>query len=549
MIAHGLCHGHRPGSLAPMADVGEPSGPPAGPGLPEDMMRQFTAAISGMNSGELQGVLRELMAAAAPDQGLSARAAPPSRRRPRRPGVVTYRVRVDLEGARPPLWRRLELSSDLMLDEVHLVIQEAFGWTDSHLHQFGSGPDPYSPETELYLCPFQVDEGETGIPEEQVRLDEVLADAGDKLYYTYDFGDDWQHVIKLEAVSAGDTADARPDPVPRAVCTDGRRDGPAEDCGGVYAHELITAAIDTVNPGHTDAVAEFERTFGGEIDPGAIGTTPFDIGKINAALADAFPAAASPGAGHGGAASASGLPEPLGELVSAVRDSASRRELRRLLEAAHLDEPVLVDAGTAVKMVRSYSWLLDHVGAEGIKLTGAGYLPPAHVEAALAALGLGEEWIGKGNREVQTLPVLHLRESATKMGLLRKRRGMLLATSRGRRLRGDPDGLWWYLAERMPPRSADRCETQAGLLLLAVIAAGVSSDLDAVVARLLGAIGWISSDGTQLTGSAAAGAAWDTRTVLRRLGGFSSDRHGFGPGKPTPDGTVFARAALRTWPS
>ena len=82
-------------------------------------MRQFTAAISGMSSGELQGVLRELRAAAASEIDASASAAPPSRRRPRRPDVVTYRVRVDLQGARPPLWRRLELSSDLLLDEVH----------------------------------------------------------------------------------------------------------------------------------------------------------------------------------------------------------------------------------------------------------------------------------------------------------------------------------------------------------------------------------------------------------------------------------------------
>ncbi len=526
-----------------MADGGEPGGPPAGPDLAGDIMRQFTAAISGMSPGDLHGVLGKLMAAARPDTDPFARAAPPSRRRPRRPDVVTYRVRVDLKGTKPPLWRRLDLSSDLLLDEVHQVIQEAFAWTGSHLHQFGSGPDLYSPETELYLCPFQVDEGETGIPEEQVRLDEVLTEAGDKLYYCYDFGDDWQHVIKLEAVSV------RPDAAPRAVCTGGRRDGPAEDCGGVYAYELITAATDPANPDHTDAVAEFERIFGDEVDPGDIGTTRFDIEQINVALAAAFPATTSPGAGQGGATSASGLPGPLGELVSAVRDPASRRELRRLLDAARLNEPVLIDAGTAVRMVRPYSWLLDRVGAEGIKLTGAGYLPPVHVEAATAALDLGEEWIGKGNREVQTLPVLHLRESATKMGLLRKHNGMLLTTSRGRRLRGDPAGLWWHLAERMPLRSADRCQTQAGLLLLAALAANVTGDLDAVVARLLGAIGWISGDGTQLTGSAAADAAWDTSTVLRRLGALSFGRHGFGPGTPVPDGIVFARAALRTWPS
>ena len=76
---------------------------------------------------------------------------------------------------------------------------------------------------------------------------------------------------------------------------------------------------------------------------------------------------------------------------------------------------MLVDAETVTRMVHAYSWLLDHVGAEGIKLTGAGYLPPVHVEAAVAALDLGKEWIGKGNREVQTAPVLHLRETATKM--------------------------------------------------------------------------------------------------------------------------------------
>jgi hypothetical protein len=37
----------------------------------------------------------------------------------------------------------------------------------------------------------------------------------------------------------------------------------------------------------------------------------------------------------------------------------------------------------------------------------------------VAELGLGEQWIGIGNREVQTLPVLNLRESATRMGLMR----------------------------------------------------------------------------------------------------------------------------------
>ena len=208
-----------------------------------------------------------------------------------------------------------------------------------------------------------------------------------------------------------------------------------------------------------------------------------------------------------------------------------------------------IDAATAEKVVRPYAWLLDRVGSEGIKLTGAGYLPPTQVEAALAALDLGQEWIGKGNREVQTLPVLHLRESAMKAGLLRKHRGMLVATPRGRSLRGDPVGVWWQLAERLPFKSGDACEAQASLLLLIVMAADAPGDPDPVVARLLGAIGWINRDGSRLTSTAAAIATFDTRSALRRVGSFGTDGHPFGSETPAPARTTLARVALQTWPS
>jgi hypothetical protein len=100
-------------------------------------------------------------------------------------------------------------------------------------------------------------------------------------------------------------------------------------------------------------------------------------------------------------------------------------------------------------------------GADGIKLTSAGYLPPVHVAAAFTELDLAEEWIGQGNREADTWPVLHLRESAQKLGLLRKHRGEQLCTARGRALRDDPAGLWWHLAEKMPVCAADPFASQA----------------------------------------------------------------------------------------
>ncbi len=142
---------------------------------------------------------------------------PPSTRRLSRDDAVTYRLRIDLDRTKPPLWRRLEVASDLYLDELHWIIQVAFGWDDDHLHEFSSGRGW---EVEHYLCP-QVDDG--GVPEEEVRLDEVLVDRGDKLSYEYDFGDGWQHTIKLEALLP------RRDSGPAARGMTGRRDADQPD--------------------------------------------------------------------------------------------------------------------------------------------------------------------------------------------------------------------------------------------------------------------------------------------------------------------------------
>jgi Plasmid pRiA4b ORF-3-like protein len=497
--------------------------------------------MPGLTMGEIEDVLQRLLTCRTPLASLFEQQPPPSRRRPRRSEVVMYRVRIDLNGTRPPLWRRLELASDLYLDQVHEVIQVAFGWTDSHLHQFGSGPRHYGPETEHYFCPFQVEDGERGIPEEDVRLDEVLADVGDKLFYDYDFGDDWQHTIKLEAVLPRRGAG------PRAVCVAGRRDGPAEDCGGVYAYELICAATDPEDRDHTDAVAEFGRVYGDFADADEMRATPFDVDEVNETLAG-LTVQDQGGPADSNTGQERHYPNLLEELVRATRTTAGKRELRQLIGKARLDQPTDVDIATASRMVRPYTWLLNRVGDDGIKLTGAGYLPPAYVEAAMIELGLSEEWIGKGNRENQTLPVLHLRESAAAMGLLRKRHGTLLLTSLARKLRGDPVSLWWHLAERMPPKSPDPCETQAGLILLLALAAEAAEDPDVITARLLGAIGWVNGDGAELTELAAGHASWDTKTVLRRLGALTNDGPWRSAVRPTTEGMAFVGAALRNWP-
>lgn len=244
-----------------------------------EIRRLVSEALTGLPLDEIRTLAQHLLANAAPPiKDLLAAAKPPSRCRPRRKQPVTLRVRADLSDTKPPVWRRLELASDLMLDEVHQIMQTAFGWTDSHLHQFGSGPSYRSPDTEYYLCPFMVEEGDEGVPEDQVRLDELLVEVRDKLFYAYDFGDNWQLVLRLEAVLERDEF------APRTVCTGGRGPAPAEDCGGVGGYALLVAATDPSHPEHATARAEYAELFGPDVDPRGWAPTPFEIEHINREL-------------------------------------------------------------------------------------------------------------------------------------------------------------------------------------------------------------------------------------------------------------------------
>ncbi|MFF2112533.1 hypothetical protein [Rhodococcus koreensis] len=110
-------------------------------------------------------------------------------------------------------------------------------------------------------------------------------------------------------------------------------------------------------------------------------------------------------------------------------------------------------------------WLLTRVGGQGIRLTAAGYLPPAVVTAAMDELRWRELWIGTCTREDTTAPVFALRETAAQLRLLRRYRGQLLLTKKGTALRDDPEALRRYLAASLPTPpwwASGRYATDAG---------------------------------------------------------------------------------------
>jgi hypothetical protein len=116
--------------------------------------------------------------------------------------------------------------STLRLDELHRVLQAVFGWTDSHPHRFSLSDSAWDHDSERFLCPQDFEEGEDdGVPACDVRLDEVLAQPGDRLLYTYDYGDEWNHRLVVEAVGELMTT---------VLCTGGRGAAPPEDSSGIW---------------------------------------------------------------------------------------------------------------------------------------------------------------------------------------------------------------------------------------------------------------------------------------------------------------------------
>ncbi|HEY6749527.1 MAG TPA: hypothetical protein VI357_27890 [Mycobacteriales bacterium] len=165
----------------------------------------------------------------------------------------------------------------------------------------------------------------------------------------------------------------------------------------------------------------------------------------------------------------------------------------------------------------------------------------------MTALGWRDRWMGEANREYHTTPVLELRESAQRLGLVRKYRGVLLPTKVGRILESDPVALWWHVADHLPEARTE-AETDAGMLVLLMVGSGTPISTTVLARHLttgMAALGWRTArTGEPLDEHRAFAAGRSTWTALRRLGALLDDDWGGPPAPATPAGIQLARAAV-----
>lgn len=184
-------------------------------------------------------------------------------RTPKKPETKTiHQLKITLKGSKPPIWRRIQVASDISLAKLHTIIQIGMGWTDSHLHQFIVGETYYGEPDPSWDAEVE--------DEETARLSQIAPNPKGKLTYEYDFGDSWEHEILVEKVLPAKVGTRYP------VCLAGKRACPPEDCGGVWGYaEFLKAIRDPKHPEHEDMVG----WIGGHFDPEA-----FDLQAVNREL-------------------------------------------------------------------------------------------------------------------------------------------------------------------------------------------------------------------------------------------------------------------------
>lgn len=144
-----------------------------------------------------------------------------------------FRFRIQLDGIAPPIWRTIEVPDTYTFWDLHVAVQDAMGWQDYHLHEFQMR-DPRDGGEVVVGLPNDADWDDRDIKLDwETKIIDYFTLDNQTARYLYDFGDDWEHMVELEAILPS----ARAERYPR--CVDGSRACPPEDCGGVGGYEMI----------------------------------------------------------------------------------------------------------------------------------------------------------------------------------------------------------------------------------------------------------------------------------------------------------------------
>jgi len=151
----------------------------------------------------------------------------------------------------PLIWRRVRVPETFSLHQLHRTFQVIFSWLDYHLYSFDI-------RNQSFEAPHEEATGEDATA---VSLVDLKLQIRDRFTYTYDFGDDWRHEVRVEEFLPM-PGPSDPDWSPRLLA--GARAAPPEDAGGPFGYATMLEAL--AQPDHPEH-EEFRAWLPPDYDP------------------------------------------------------------------------------------------------------------------------------------------------------------------------------------------------------------------------------------------------------------------------------------------
>jgi len=150
---------------------------------------------------------------------------------------AVYQFRIVLKDIEPPVWRRIQVPLTYSFWDLHIAIQDAMGWTDTHLHEFVLTDPKSGRDLHIGIPDEDLEFDSRTLPGWKKRISDFFLKENTEAEYVYDFGDNWVHSIIFEKSLPYAEGPEYPQ------CIEGERACPPEDCGGPDGYQDFLEAI------------------------------------------------------------------------------------------------------------------------------------------------------------------------------------------------------------------------------------------------------------------------------------------------------------------
>lgn len=179
--------------------------------------------------------------------------------------MKAYKLKITIKTTKPPIWRRCIVPAGITFSQLTVILHKVIGWSGYHLSEYVF--------TNLKVrFREEVSDADNFIFREKVLdsskyIIDYYLDQVKNFSYIYDFGDYWNHEVKIEEVLDDYEYD-----YPTVLKY--KLDTPPEDCGGVLGYyEMLEDISDAKTPEQLETKEWFEDSF-----------VSYDLDKVNAML-------------------------------------------------------------------------------------------------------------------------------------------------------------------------------------------------------------------------------------------------------------------------